>query len=178
MDFINVIKDFANGRKRFEDRDGLYIGMGASSYSNMMVDFIKTLNQEDREKLISIIVNASIGKVDALLDAAVPVYNLLFSLILSGFCEYVIKHISLLEDEFNNEENLKQWIKAGDSDSVLKCKEYKKDWHYGLTLSVCIGHLGSKNIEKSYNRLIKESKSEHFKEALIRNRECKFFADN
>jgi hypothetical protein len=177
MDFVKELIDYSKWEGRFEDKDGAYVGMGASSYSETMVNYFKSLQKQEKEELIAVIINGAIGKIDALLEYVSAIYDLIFTFILSGFSDYFMKYISLLEEEFNNEKNILLWLEAKDYDIVLNGFDYKKDWHYPLCLSVSICSLGSKNINKSYKRLMKKAKSEDFREALKRNKENKIYKD-
>jgi hypothetical protein len=177
MDFIKEFLDFANHRGRFEDKNGYYAGMGASSYPETMVFYFETLDETERNAFIHSLVMYSLGKVSPLLDTRIMPHNLLFIFILHGYGKYLECYLDDLEEEFNNEEFLQRMINAEENNAILTGGKYKDDWHYGLILSVSIGSLRFDNIEKSYERLIREAKSLHFRESLMRNKNNNFFRD-
>lgn len=160
---IDELSDYFERRNRFAKCDE-YVGMEASRIPEAFIDYFDSLSAPDQKRMTSAIVAATLGEVAALVAYVESAASLLLHLCLYHRAHYLSEERHVLENEFNNPENLATWSKAGDE--AFEGLGYKREWRYALKLWGALYLLKSDRIESSYRYLLKLAESTHFKNAL------------
>lgn len=157
--------DFFEGKGQFKIRND-YLGMEASSIPDIFINYFKGLKHVDKDKTVELIVAGSLGREKRLHLYVAFAIHLALRLCMENYTQLFKKRITLLEEEFNNQENVNKWISSDEKTPIAEGILYKKNWHYALDLWGLLYLLGSNEISVTYNNLIENTRHPRFSEAL------------
>jgi hypothetical protein len=166
---INEIIDFIEGQGRFSERKK-YVGMSASLSGELFDSYFESLDSSSKKKAAQILTESVLGNCKELIPHMAVTTRLLASLC-RRYGRYFQCGRKALEKEFNDSENHSRWINAKDIGHTPTDLSYKEDWHYSLKLYGILCCLGSDATNDSYHYLLGNSRSQRFRESLVRSRE-------
>ena len=170
---LTEIEEYFRNRGKFE-RGAEYFGMAGPQKPEILIDYIKRLQPEERRELIRLVVEIAIADKPLIsVPGAVPsAVQALYHLCVNGFLEQSNDSVILLENMFTNPINVGTWVHAGEMVEEQGGSRFKETWHYAAAFSFILMNLESKKAKNTWRYLIDHAHSQEFKETLKRQPEA------
>lgn len=162
--------DFIKERGRVAARSE-YAGLDASSIPALFAEYFEGLSETEKAKMAQAIAAGALGASEILRPYVATARRLMGDLCMRRHGEFFQGSGEVLEKVFTDAANLKAWLEAPDPEREVQGPAFKKEWRYALALLGVLHLLGSKKISQTYQTLLENAQSEHFRYSLLRTRD-------
>lgn len=159
------LADYFDEKNKFTEVRS-YFGMSASQKGAVFTKYFDSLSVEKQKETAFLLALVVCGKHSKFFSNLPNAVNLVMRLCLSGYSSCFQGSLTTLEEEFNSNDNVKTWLKAGDNLDVIGGLDWKKTWRYALSLYNILKLINSEKTKATVDILQSTAFSDEFKRNL------------